>query len=830
MSPSEAPTITTSPHAIAVSTAALPPAEANTTHVSYTVQVFCLFSLSRSVTILRPPDSVSPALDLMLHGYIAKTPTRPTTAVSIKTIELLYRIRRRKASFSIEAFAKLVCDYYRIPYRAYLRNLFADTFEVYVRVIRDVERRIHALLGWDTPDWRPLNACRACCYKVKGEPPLRFSRIICLDGNNSLKRVATTTGRTAGDTRSLDDASYYLPRNFVDQFSREVRGHQTKNPPTALARKLLEQCVKNWKAAAGEEKKQMWRMFDESGLFASACRHGFILWIVDMVRSGELAKYPLAIMRKILDVLDPDFMVAYDIGCSFETTTKNSSLGNDYHAKRGSMCVPAFHGYTHSHICQLQFHPNVIEGMGIEDAETLERVFGSSNMLAPVIRYASPYRRTLFIEEYFKQWDEEKYLNSGAFMLNNYTQSLEIIEQESVALSQAAAEHGVTEQSMQRWTREEREFFATLGEESEYDVCAIAYVELLQELRALEPKLSAATSQFIAFQPSSSSYSKEIKMTTKLEVARRHAIDQHSRITLELVQLEVAMGLTKRWTPLDESYKETLKYMRERHYLRALEKLQKLVVQRLFELDKLNIAETGKCYKMRTHLSKSLQVRCKTIRKALEKYNSAAAAMNPPRPPLEWDQVSHYSFLEEFTLLQDTRNDVRNREWAKPVIRESIKAYRRLNRAKVEISRLNCEVARVHTGIRDETVLFHDALASLTADDPLHGALLDFIAHRTRVNDHLLRRIEQIYVLPGFTGQRGPGEAVHDMNLDARFARSVRLTSPAAPSVAQAAVGRSDAGDTGDGDDSGSEDGLVDDDTENQMGALIQYIAELALL
>lgn len=57
---------------------------------------------------------------------------------------------------------------------------------------------------------------------------------------------------------------------------------------SALVQKLLEQCVKNWKAAAGEEKKQMWRMFDESGLFASACRHGFVLWIVDIVRSGEL--------------------------------------------------------------------------------------------------------------------------------------------------------------------------------------------------------------------------------------------------------------------------------------------------------------------------------------------------------------------------------------------------------------------------------------------------------------------------------------------------------------------------------------------------------------
>lgn len=47
-------------------------------------------------------------------------------------------------------------------------------------------------------------------------------------------------------------------------------------------------CVKNWKAAAADEKKHTWSIFDETGIYASACRHGLILWLCDMVRSGEL--------------------------------------------------------------------------------------------------------------------------------------------------------------------------------------------------------------------------------------------------------------------------------------------------------------------------------------------------------------------------------------------------------------------------------------------------------------------------------------------------------------------------------------------------------------
>ena len=49
----------------------------------------------------------------------------------------------------------------------------------------------------------------------------------------------------------------------------------------------LENCTSNWKAVVSMEKKRMWGVFDETGIFASACPHGFVLWLADMVQSGE---------------------------------------------------------------------------------------------------------------------------------------------------------------------------------------------------------------------------------------------------------------------------------------------------------------------------------------------------------------------------------------------------------------------------------------------------------------------------------------------------------------------------------------------------------------
>lgn len=57
--------------------------------------------------------------------------------------------------------------------------------------------------------------------------------------------------------------------------------------------------------------------------------------------------------------------------------------------------------------------------------------------------------------------------------------------------------------------------------------------------------------------------------------------------------MEVRMGVAHRWQPSDVQYLETLKYMGLRKYHRALDNLQRLVIQRLFELNKLNLSGTG---------------------------------------------------------------------------------------------------------------------------------------------------------------------------------------------------------------------------------------------
>lgn len=163
-------------------------------------------------------------------------------------------------------------------------------------------------------------------------------------------------------------------------------------------------------------------------------------------------------------------------------------------------------------------------------------------------------------------------------------------------------------------------------------------------------------------------------------------------------------------------------------------------------------------YKVRTQIAKSLQVRSKAIRRAIKTYNAAAAKLTPPRAPLDWSKVSHYTFIEEFELLRDTRNDLSDKKWAQSSTREHLKRARRIRSAQDEIARCNLEVRRLHTAILLENAELDAAVQSSRDErNPIAGAIAEHSQRRQAVNARLLAVIGRIHALRGFTGDRTPG-------------------------------------------------------------------------
>ena len=57
--------------------------------------------------------------------------------------------------------------------------------------------------------------------------------------------------------------------------------------PEAVA-ETVSVCVERWKNAGPEARKKMFALFAVSGVFVCLCRHGHVLIMCDMIRSGEL--------------------------------------------------------------------------------------------------------------------------------------------------------------------------------------------------------------------------------------------------------------------------------------------------------------------------------------------------------------------------------------------------------------------------------------------------------------------------------------------------------------------------------------------------------------
>ncbi|KAJ3889517.1 hypothetical protein GG344DRAFT_51442 [Lentinula edodes] len=703
---------------------------------------------------------------LVRQGLFPCSPGIATVAVTTRTLETFRIQSLRCPRLSIKAFVKSLCDIQGVPFKSYLQEQFSIAFDLYLAILSNVHQRVQRALGRDTPNWRLINACPCCLYRIEGEPALRFQLLCTMDGNNSLKRLARKEriGEVDGADQSMGGTSkehldtrvvegdYYLSREEVDQWSKEsIQGivhadGDEENP-----------CAERWKNLNEAVTSKMWGIYDETGVFLALCRHSFVLLITDMVQSGELAKYPLAILNKLLDVIGEGIGMGYDIGCSFGTTVNKSPLGSKARSLRFASLVGAFHGHAHSRLCQTSHLATYTKGLGLEHLEQCESFFSESNELASSTRYMSVFHRRQAISRYCYHHDNfEAYSRLSKFLVDNYKQALEI-RATNHALAKTMNDLGIASTDVfHNWLKEEREYLSGLKKEPKLETLQMDYYRKLVKLD--ESELNAATREWISYDPNNISEAFGAQdQTRRVETQRRHAIENRDDLKSEVQALETHLGIRHRWTAGSEEWEKAKKMVTMAKYQRALDKLESLVVARLFELTKLNMSRTG--YKLRKHIADALKARSQAIRTAVTTYNIAASELN--RPELSWDQVIEYTFLSDFDLLRDARQDIRSEPWAQPAARLALDQYHNLVHAEEEIIRLNREIQSLTTSIHEETAYIQLKVKEHQQSDPLLAIQIQkFGWERGRCNNLHLMRLKKLGKMPGFSGTLLPGRGV----------------------------------------------------------------------
>ncbi|KAJ7725663.1 hypothetical protein DFH07DRAFT_758581 [Mycena maculata] len=704
------------------------------------------------------PSSRTPNTALIRHGYIGSAPEQPGFAFPIRLFEIYRQLHRVCPRFSLDALSKALTHLHYGPRKSSLQEQLIIAYDAYLEVMRGVEARSRLALG-RTGTWYMDNICPPCLYKTVGEPYLKFSWLGAMDGNNSLKWVDAIlrAGKTRADDRVSQHDRWITPAE-VDLFKDEVSESQKVKPGDDLdddvawlnvneldtmdaeeLAKCFNTCVDRWRAAGPDQRKKMFALFAVSGIFLTVCRHGHVIVMCDMIRSRELMKYPLAMVKRILDRYGKDIGLGYDIMCAFFKTLLRSSLGSRVVAMNMRGVVPAFHGHAHNRACQVGWHPLYVDGVGLEDFEECERTFSGSNHLAGTTRLCTTFHRQQAIDEHFDFHDLDKHAASGNFIYQNYRQAIEKIGLNRNQLDILERRLHTTGRDYESALLAERKYFKELPEDGSRE----------------DAEASKVAFNRLDYDIVRNGYQRtEI---TRIRTRYRTTYDKYLATLEEVCRYEDLHSIAERWTPACQEYKDALVVMTERQYKKAVSELERLVVGRLFETTKLGMS--GVAYKLREKLSKALKTRAEAIRKALTRYNAAAAALNPPRPHLTWHSVVNSASLAEFDWLRETRQDIRSLPWTQPARREAMVLYFGIKRAEEEKLRLNVEIRRLITSMLDDHVDYWRAIATTLIPDPtLACALQRQWIFRTRINTAIATHLVQTAKLKGFTGSLFPGE------------------------------------------------------------------------
>ena len=105
---------------------------------------------------------------------------------------------------------------------SHLAEQLSSAYDCYLEIIRAVDVRVQQALGRDQ-NWKSRHICPPCMYKLADKPPMKYSMLATMDGNNSLKLVDSTfrSGSSRLDDRMSTSSRWITPED-VDRFKDEV--------------------------------------------------------------------------------------------------------------------------------------------------------------------------------------------------------------------------------------------------------------------------------------------------------------------------------------------------------------------------------------------------------------------------------------------------------------------------------------------------------------------------------------------------------------------------------------------------------------------------------
>ncbi|KAG1857139.1 hypothetical protein F4604DRAFT_1883080 [Suillus subluteus] len=220
------------------------------------------------------------------------------------------------------------------------------------------------------------------------------------------------------------------------------------------------------------------------------------------------------------------------------------------------------------------------------------------------------------IEEHFSFWDADK-----QFHLNHYCEALNSIQMLTAELATIKAELCLTDEDLSQFLKDEHDYLDGL--------------KLHQSGTNSDVAWKVGNNALTSIPTGSLGEINNALTQAQIHVDSSYVKLQHTEGLV--THIETQLAVDQRWEIDGPEYQHLKEEACLGKYRTALDELERLVVMRLFELSKLSLLGTG--YKLHWQIGKVLQHCSDAIHNTINRYNTQAAALNPPHSKISWKDI-----------------------------------------------------------------------------------------------------------------------------------------------------------------------------------------------
>ncbi|KAE9395671.1 hypothetical protein BT96DRAFT_750245, partial [Gymnopus androsaceus JB14] len=141
-----------------------------------------------------------------------------------------------------------------------------------------------------------------------------------------------------------------------------------------------------------------------------------------------------------------------------------------------------------------------------------------------------------------------------------------------------------------QWLLEEGDYLRSLSKTPPKETLEMEYFVKLEALQSCVERLATFREAWQSYNPDGGHDG-----GPALEKKCRDEMENERKLIADIQMLEWKLEIGARWVKGSEKWDAASKLVKEANYRKALDKLEALLVARIFEMTRLNVAGTGKC-------------------------------------------------------------------------------------------------------------------------------------------------------------------------------------------------------------------------------------------